>query len=49
MVTSLATSPSRVTWGQGSEVRGRIDVRAELGRDQKLGILVGEKVMNQVS
>lgn len=47
MVTLLATSPNRVTWGQGTKVRSWIEGGAGLGKDQKSGILVGLRVMNQ--
>lgn len=49
MVTLLATSPNRVTWGQGAKVRSWIEEGAGLGKDQKSGILVGLRVMNQVN
>lgn len=47
MVTLLATSPNRVTWGQGTKVRSWMEGGAGLGKDQKSGILVGLRVMNQ--
>lgn len=48
MVTLLATSPNRVTWGRGTKVRGWMGVTG-LRRDQRSGILVVLRAMNQVN